>query len=157
MARRTKRRGTTPPRKRSGAPQSSQAVPARAATPVSSEPVSAEHGLPKPPVPASPNDEPRLSAPVPGLPRRTAPAAPEGPSAEGPPTAAPSESLLPKRARIAGRAELRRRQEANLEPLDDSPAVPLDRTPYLRLDVRRVMWVSLGMLALVIVGLIFIH
>jgi hypothetical protein len=35
--------------------------------------------------------------------------------------------------------------------------VPLDRTPYLRLDVRRVMWVSLGMLALVIVGLIFIH
>jgi hypothetical protein len=65
--------------------------------------------------------------------------------------------LLPKRTRIAGRAELRRRQEANLEPLDDSPGVPLDRTPYLRMDVRGVIWVSLAMLALVILGLIFIH
>ncbi|MHB1640380.1 MAG: hypothetical protein ACYCUD_11180 [Candidatus Dormibacteria bacterium] len=68
-----------------------------------------------------------------------------------------SASLLPRRDRVAGRAEIRRRQEATLEPLDERPAVPLDRTPYLPLDIRRVLWVSAVMLLLVIAGLIFIH
>lgn len=68
-----------------------------------------------------------------------------------------SQSLLPKKARPAGRAELRRRQEAVLEPLDESPAVPLDRTPYLALDLRRVGLVSAVLLVVVILGLIFVH
>jgi hypothetical protein len=67
------------------------------------------------------------------------------------------ESLLPRRGRVAGRAERRRQQEAALEPLGDDPAVPLDRTPYLILDLRRVALVS-GLLAvLVVLGYFFLH
>ncbi|MHB1625163.1 MAG: hypothetical protein ACYDHB_08735 [Candidatus Dormibacteria bacterium] len=58
---------------------------------------------------------------------------------------------------MAGRAELRRRQEAVLTPLDESPAIPLDRTPYLRLDLRRVGLVSGVLLVLVILGFFFVH
>ncbi|MDA8394571.1 MAG: hypothetical protein M0T72_04885, partial [Candidatus Dormibacteraeota bacterium] len=67
------------------------------------------------------------------------------------------ESLLPRRGRVAGRAERRRQQEAALEPLGEDPAVPLDRTPYLILDLRRVALVS-GLLAvLVVLGYVFLH
>ncbi|MHB8393205.1 MAG: hypothetical protein ACYDC5_01595 [Candidatus Dormibacteria bacterium] len=104
---------------------------------------------------------PRVPAPS-RLPRRRGPAPAEAPRQELAPAPEPvvqvaSESLLPRRTKVAGRAEIRRRQEANLEPLDDSPAVPLDRTPYLPMDVRRVALVSTMMLVLVIAGLVFIH
>ena len=89
------------------------------------------------------------SAPAPQADARTSPAPPEEAPAAG--------SLLPRRDRVVGRAEIRRRQEATLEPLDEGPAVPLDRTPYLPLDIRRVLLVSVVMLVLVIAGLIFIH
>ena len=46
---------------------------------------------------------------------------------------------------------------AHLVPLDDSPAVPTDRTPYLWLDLRRVIGVSAVMIVMVILGAIFIH
>ncbi len=95
---------------------------------------------------------------------RREPSSPSAGAAEAgsPPAAAvvaspPSGSLLPRRDRVVGRAEIRRRQEATLEPLDERPAVPLHRTPYLPLDIRRVLWVSAVMLLLVIAGLIFIH
>ncbi|MDA8332077.1 MAG: hypothetical protein M0027_12940 [Candidatus Dormibacteraeota bacterium] len=156
MARRTKRRGTTPPRKRPGAPRSSTAVPQQAAGSVPDGPTAAEQRLPE--GAASPNEGTVAQPASSGLPRRgAAEAREEQIISDGAPPTGASESLLPKRTRIAGRAELRRRQEANLEPLDDSPGVPLDRTPYLRMDVRGVIWVSLAMLALVILGLIFIH
>jgi hypothetical protein len=71
--------------------------------------------------------------------------------------AAPSQSLLPRKTRVAGRAEVRRRHEANLVPLDESPAVPLDRTPYLRLDVIRVVTTSLVMVVVILLGWIFIR
>ncbi len=46
---------------------------------------------------------------------------------------------------------------AHLEALDDSPAIPTDRTPYLWLDLRRVMVVSAVMIVMVIVGFFVIH
>lgn len=58
---------------------------------------------------------------------------------------------------MAGRAEKRRRQEAVLQPLDQSPAVPMDRTPYLVLDLRRVAFVSAALVLLVILGFVFLH
>ncbi len=102
---------------------------------------------------------PRTQARRSALPRRSNPAAPQVAAAavEVPAAPAASQSLLPKKARPAGRAELRRRQEAVLEPLDESPAVPLDRTPYLALDLRRVGLVSAVLLVVVILGVIFVH
>jgi hypothetical protein len=94
------------------------------------------------------------------LPRRNqqpTPVKPQPPAAVSVPQAAAAPSLLPKKARPAGRAEQRRRQEANLEPMDESPAVPMDRTPYLRLDIGRVVLTSTVMLVLVILGWLFIH
>lgn len=74
------------------------------------------------------------------------------------PQAAAAPSLLPKKSvGPAGRGELRRRQEANLEPMDESPAVPMDRTPYLRLDIGRVVLTSTVMVVLVVLGWLFIH
>jgi len=66
-------------------------------------------------------------------------------------------SFLPRKGRVAGRAERQRQQMAHLVPLDDSPAVPTDRTPYLWLDLRRVIGVSAVMIVMVILGAIFIH
>ena len=78
-------------------------------------------------------------------------------SPQPPAPAGARESLLPRRGRVAGRAERRRQQEAALEPLGEDPAVPLDRTPYLILDLRRVALVS-GLLAvLVVLGYVFLH
>ncbi|MGC1183664.1 MAG: hypothetical protein WBA31_00750, partial [Candidatus Dormiibacterota bacterium] len=72
-------------------------------------------------------------------------------------TVGASASFLPKKARPAGRAERQRQQQAHLEPLDDSPAVPTDRTPYLWLDLRRVMLVSGIMVVMVVVGFFILH
>lgn len=97
------------------------------------------------------------------LPRRNqkpTPVKPQSPAAVPVPQVAAAPSLLPKRARPAGpagRAEQRRRQEANLEPMDESPPVPMDRTPYLRLDIGRVVLTSTVMLVLVLLGWLFIH
>jgi hypothetical protein len=66
-------------------------------------------------------------------------------------------SFLPRKGKIAGRAERQRQQMAHLEPLDDSPAVPTDRTPYLWLDLRRVILVCGLMILMVIVGAFVIH
>ena len=41
--------------------------------------------------------------------------------------------------------------------MDESPAVPMDRTPYLSLDIGRVVITSTVMLVLVLVGWLFIH
>jgi hypothetical protein len=89
------------------------------------------------------------------------PAGPTSPAVQAvlppPASAGAQESLLPRRGRVAGRAERRRQQEAALEPLGEDPAVPLDRTPYLILDLRRVGLVS-GLLAvLVVVGYVLLH
>jgi hypothetical protein len=65
--------------------------------------------------------------------------------------AAANESFLPKRTRVASRAERQRQQVANLEPMDESPGVPIDRTPYLSLDLRRVVVVCVVMVLLVVV------
>lgn len=94
------------------------------------------------------------------LPRRNqkpTPVRPEPVTSAPGPQAVAAPSLLPKKARPAGRAEQRRRQEANLEPMDESPAVPMDRTPYLSLDIGRVVITSTVMLVLVLVGWLFIH
>jgi hypothetical protein len=58
---------------------------------------------------------------------------------------------------VASRAERQRQQVANLEPLDESPGVPSDRTPYLSLDLRRVLVVCSVMVLLVIVGFFILH
>ncbi|MGH7698588.1 MAG: hypothetical protein ACRENV_07935, partial [Candidatus Dormibacteria bacterium] len=80
-------------------------------------------------------------------------------AAAAPPQAAaralPSESLLPRR--VAGRAERQRRAEENLAPLDETPAVPSDRLPYLGADLRKVFFVSMVMVAMVILGFFVIH
>jgi hypothetical protein len=70
---------------------------------------------------------------------------------------AASASFLPRRDRIAGRAERQRQQAANLVPLDEGPAIPIDRTPYLRLDLRRVITVCAFMVVMVIVGFFVLH
>ena len=72
-------------------------------------------------------------------------------------TPAAAASFLPRKSRVAGRAERQRQQAAHLEPLDDSPAVPIDRTPYLGFDLRRVMLVSAMMVVMVIVGFFVLH
>ena len=104
-----------------------------------------------------------VAAPQPKVaePEPEAPAGPTGPAVQATPppvaSAGAQESLLPRRGRVAGRAERRRQQEAALEPLGEDPAVPLDRTPYLILDLRRVGLVS-GLLAvLVVLGYVFLH
>lgn len=79
------------------------------------------------------------------------------PAATLAPSPTATASFLPKRAGPAGRAERQRQRQANLEPLDDSPAVPTDRTPYLWLDLRRVMMVSGAMVVMVIVGFFILH
>ncbi|MGH7667524.1 MAG: hypothetical protein ACREN1_09500, partial [Candidatus Dormibacteria bacterium] len=103
------------------------------------------------------------------LPRRPAPGVPEAaetqpaPAATAPPAApsgtavATTASFLPRKGRVAGRAERLRQQMAHLEPLDETSAVPVDRTPYLWLDLRRVIGVSLIMVVAVIVGAIVLH
>jgi len=66
-------------------------------------------------------------------------------------------SFLPRRGRVAGRAERQRQQAANLVPLDEGPAIPLDRTPYLRLDIRRVITVCAFMVVMMVVGFVILH
>jgi hypothetical protein len=68
------------------------------------------------------------------------------------PRPAATTSFLPRKDKVAGRAERQRQQAANLVPLDESAAIPIDRTPYLRLDLRRVITVCGFMALLVIVG-----
>jgi hypothetical protein len=58
---------------------------------------------------------------------------------------------------VQGRAERQRQQSANLEPLDETPAIPSDRTPYLGLDLRRVLLVSTVMVVMVVVGFFVLH
>ena len=128
------------------APAPSPAPPARAAGTASLLP-------PRRPAAAP---QPEVAEPEP-----VEPAGPTGPAAQvappPPASAGAQESLLPRRGRVAGRAERRRQQEAALEPLGEDPAVPLDRTPYLILDLRRVALVS-GLLAvLVVAGYVVLH
>jgi hypothetical protein len=42
-------------------------------------------------------------------------------------------------------------------PLDEGPAIPIDRTPYLRLDVRRVITVCALMVVMMLVGFVIFH
>ncbi|MGH7639380.1 MAG: hypothetical protein ACREOL_00485 [Candidatus Dormibacteria bacterium] len=88
----------------------------------------------------------------------SAPAAPGQPSqASGLPPAA-TDSFLPKKGGGLGKAARRRLEQENLEPLDDtSSAIPEDRVPYLRLDVRKVIFVSCVMVALVILAAFILH
>ncbi|HVC38852.1 MAG TPA: hypothetical protein VNH20_02605 [Candidatus Dormibacteraeota bacterium] len=71
--------------------------------------------------------------------------------------AAGSTSFLPRKGRVAGRAERQRQQIAHLEPLDETPAIPTDRTPYLWLDLRKVILVSALMVVVVAAGFLFLH
>ncbi|HEY6537864.1 MAG TPA: hypothetical protein VI138_02345 [Candidatus Dormibacteraeota bacterium] len=166
MARRTRRRPTSTARKRPGS--------ARAPRPGTNE---APASIPPGEVAETePVEAAAAQAPLPGpaptslLPRRRRDQAPPEPASPPPavetvaPPAPPSASFLPTRTglptkagRIAGRAERQRQQQANLEPLDDSPAIPVDRTPYLWLDLRRVIFVSACMVVLVIVGAVVLH
>lgn len=131
--------------------------------PAEAEAVAADEVVSSPPQPAATPGRSsflprRQSGPAPSqatppatptpLARATAPVAvaPPGPT-----------SFLPRKGNIVGRAERQRQQQANLEPLDDSPAVPTDRTPYLWLDLRRVVRVSVVMIVMVIVGAFVIH
>lgn len=42
-------------------------------------------------------------------------------------------------------------------PLDEGPAIPFDRTPYLRLDIRRVITVCVLMVVMMVVGFVIFH
>lgn len=152
MARRPKRRSTS--RKRPPTPNAARSqVAANVPTPVEAIPEADLASVP-------PETAVRPAAGT-FLPRRQAspkPAARPPVANPGLAAAAPATSLsagpsfLPKKAGPAGRAERQRQQQAHLEPLDDSPAVPTDRTPYLWLDLRRVMLVSGVMVVMVVVG-----
>jgi len=150
LARRPKRRSTS--RKRPPTPNATRpSGPASTAAPVEAVPQDEAESQP-------------VAAPSSFLPRRSGGPAP-APATSTPAPAAPAvietaaatASFLPKRARPAGRAERQRQQQAHLEPLDDSPAVPTDRTPYLWLDLRRVMLVSGVMVVMVVVGFFILH
>lgn len=80
-----------------------------------------------------------------------------GLAAAAQPAPAASASFLPRRDRVAGRAERQRQQAANLVPLDEGPAIPFDRTPYLRLDIRRVITVCVLMVVMMVVGFVIFH
>ena len=176
MARRTRHRASGAARKRPAtaprpSPGTEAAAPESDATPVAGTPPQAEAALaPQAAPPAHPagtasllprrrpaaETQPKVVEPVPEEPApvTSAAAQPTPPTVAAP---AAQESLLPRRGRVAGRAERRRQQEAALEPLGEDPAVPLDRTPYLILDLRRVALVS-GLLAvLVVLGYFFLH
>ncbi|HVB14729.1 MAG TPA: hypothetical protein VNH38_08255 [Candidatus Dormibacteraeota bacterium] len=156
MARRTKRRATSTARKRPST------------RPVARPPVqqsgAAEPEAVIPEQEGSSTPEP-VARPSRGsfLPRRQAgPAPAAAASSSSPPPSASAAavgerpagpaSFLPAKGRITGRAERQRQQQAHLEQLDDSSAVPTDRTPYLWLDLRRVIWVCAIMVVMVIVG-----
>ncbi|MGH7642986.1 MAG: hypothetical protein ACRENX_08255 [Candidatus Dormibacteria bacterium] len=96
---------------------------------------------------------PAATAPPPSAPGVPAPARSPGVGAGG---ATATASFLPRKG-PAGRAERQRQQQAHLEPLDDTPAVPIDRMPYLWIDLRKVIGVSAVMVVLVIVGFFVIH
>ncbi len=170
MARRTRHRASGAARKRPAtaprpSPGAEAAAPESHATPVAgtlpqAEAAPAAHNagttslLPRRRPAAEP--QPKVAEPA-----AAEPAAVTSAAAQPPPPAAATpgtgESLLPRRGKVAGRAERRRQQEAALEPLGEDPAVPLDRTPYLILDLRRVALVS-GLLAiLVVLGYFFLH
>jgi hypothetical protein len=151
LARRPKRRSTS--RKRPPTPNAARSqVAANAPTPAEAipeadldsvppeTPVSLAAGTFLPRRQASPKPAAQPSVAVPGL------------AAAATASLSASTSFLPKKAGPAGRAERQRQQQAHLEPLDDSPAVPTDRTPYLWLDLRRVMLVSGIMVVMVVVG-----
>ncbi|MGC2191334.1 MAG: hypothetical protein WA751_03260 [Candidatus Dormiibacterota bacterium] len=161
MARRTRRRPTSNSRKRPPKPPVRPTVAEVA--PVEAEAEIADEVASSPPEPAA------TPAPSSFLPRRQSGSVPTQVTSPAPPTpvARPTSpvaqppsaatSYLPRKGNIVGRAERQRQQQANLEPLDDSPAVPTDRTPYLWLDLRRVIGVSVVMIVMVIVGAFVIH
>ncbi len=99
-------------------------------------------GAPPPPGPAA--DAGMAVPPASG-------ATPPGPGPSPSAQVAPG-SFLP--SRVAGRAQRRRQAEAQLTPLDDSPAIPLDRVPLIGSDLRRIAGVALVMIALLVVGLV---
>ncbi|HUY98035.1 MAG TPA: hypothetical protein VMW47_10535 [Verrucomicrobiae bacterium] len=66
-----------------------------------------------------------------------------------------TQSFLPTRSeRVTSRAERRRQQEAALVPLDETPAIPADRVPFIGSDLRRIGVVALVMVVCIIVGTI---
>lgn len=160
LARRPKRRASSSSRKRQSVPAPSrQPAPSRPPTQAEAEAaVGPEASLTPGPSPDSRSLLPRRSPapaaagnPPPSLPG----GAPAGPTAQSPPEA--TVSFLPRRDRVAGRAERQRQQVANLVPLEEGPAIPLDRTPYLRLDIRRVITVCAFMVVMMIVGFVILH
>lgn len=162
MARRTKRRPTSTRHKRPPTPAASRATVQEGGP---AEPEAAVLQVQAATSPPEPVSSPAKGSFLPrrqSSPARAEAALPSGPAPAVAATAAaagPSAttSFLPRKGRVAGRAERQRQQAAHLEPLDDSPAVPTDRTPYLWLDLRKVLVVSAVMVLMVIVGFFVLH
>jgi len=158
LARRPRRRASSSSRKRPSAPAnnrqtasdrppveaSQEAVVGPAANPALVPSPESRSLLPRrQPAPVAANEPPQSPA--------------TGVAAAAQPAPTASASFLPRRDRIAGRAERQRQQAANLVPLDEGPAIPLDRTPYLRLDIRRVVTVCILMVVMMVVAFVIFH
>jgi len=160
LARRPKRRASSTSRKRQPVPTPSR-HPAPPRPPAEAE---AEAAVgPEAAATAGPSSESRSllprRAPAPAAAANPPPSPPRGgpAGAAGQPAPEATASFLPRRDRVAGRAERQRQQAANLVPLEEGPAIPLDRTPYLRLDIRRVLTVCAFMVVMMIVGFVILH
>jgi len=166
LARRTKRRPTSTARKR-GSPPPAARPPVQPSGPAEPDSVLRDPEVSAAPEPTATfsrssllprrqsGPTPAAAAPPATPPPSVPPAAAGGANPSGPGPAATT-SFLPRKG-PAGRAQRQRQRQANLEPLGDTAAVPSDRTPYLWLDLRRVMLVSAAMIVLVIVGFIVLR
>ncbi|MGH7611715.1 MAG: hypothetical protein ACREN4_06825 [Candidatus Dormibacteria bacterium] len=151
MARRNRRRGPASRRQQAPVTPSLQRQPLTPAAPEGN----GSGGGPEATAPTG--SQPGASL----LPRRETPPPPAGSAPESAAISAPpasrvqSQTMLP--LKVAGRAERQRRAEETLTPMDETPGVPTDRTPYLGFDLRRVLVVSLVMVGMVILGFFVIH
>ncbi len=167
MAKRPKKKSSAAAR-RPVRPPAAGAAPSRALADVQvaeGQPPAADPGPP----PAEPERLPSAALPPTALPSAALPSdLPAAPAtgmvvpADGVPAPlrapVPSRSFLPTRTdRVTSRAERRRQQEAQLAPLDDTPAIPADRVPFIANDMRRIGVVALVMIACIIAGTVIFH
>ncbi|HVA21047.1 MAG TPA: hypothetical protein VNN74_02985 [Candidatus Micrarchaeia archaeon] len=153
MAKRPKKKSSAAPRRPGPAARPAREPDLAPRAPVGAEEVAVVAGAvaTAPPVGGAPAASGTAAAAMPSLPAAESPV--NGSPAPGPRPLPSGGSFLPTRSeRVTSRAERRRQAEAALVPMDETPAIPADRVPFIASDLRRIGAVALVMIACIIIG-----